>query len=274
MVFGDQHAQGLHLLTPQQREPDQHAACRSSRLLDDADFRPAPPPVRASRSRPTPALRPAGMPTPSSTYLQHQVSFTSSCTTQVCAWAWRGHVGQRLLGDAVGGHLDGRGQVRQSSVRGSTCTRSGSSVGRSAAASWRSAADQPQLVERGRPSRRPGAGSRRWPRGIPRRSSTASSSAAGGSAGCRRRSAPACTFSAGQLRTQAVVQVAAQAPALLLAGGDQPLARALQVGGEPDGVHGHLRLAREVLQQAPVGSGKALSRCSRGEHEPSDLLPW
>jgi hypothetical protein len=52
---------------------------------------------------------------------------------------------------------------------------------------------------------------------------------------------------------QPVVQVASQAPPLLLSGCDQEFAGALQIGGEPDGVHGPLNLAGEVLQQAAVG---------------------
>ena len=84
---------------------------------------------------------------------------------------------------------------------------------------------------------------------------------------------PAWTFKPGQLRAQAVVQVAAQAPALLLPRRDQPLARALQVGGQPDGVHGHLSLAGEVLEQASVGIREAFSGCPRREYEASDLFP-
>jgi hypothetical protein len=49
------------------------------------------------------------------------------------------------------------------------------------------------------------------------------------------------------------VQVVAQAPPLLLAGEDEPLARAAQVVREADRVGGDRDLARDRLQRAPVG---------------------
>ncbi len=57
----------------------------------------------------------------------------------------------------------------------------------------------------------------------------------------------------GQLGAQPVVQVPPQAATFLLAGGDQPLARALQFRGQAHGVNSHARLSRQVAQQTPVG---------------------
>ena len=58
------------------------------------------------------------------------------------------------------------------------------------------------------------------------------------------------------------MQVAAQAAALLLARRDQPLARALQVGGELDRVRRDARLPGEAAEQQPVG-GRELSPSPR-----------
>jgi hypothetical protein len=54
------------------------------------------------------------------------------------------------------------------------------------------------------------------------------------------------------------VQVAPQPASLLLPSADQPLAGALQVGGQADGVGRHPDLAGEVLQQLAVGGGQRL----------------
>ena len=50
----------------------------------------------------------------------------------------------------------------------------------------------------------------------------------------------------------AIVQVAPQAPPLLLTRCDQSFAGVLEVGGERDGVHGYLGLTGQVLQKLPV----------------------
>jgi hypothetical protein len=64
--------------------------------------------------------------------------------------------------------------------------------------------------------------------------------------------AVACGFEleceGGQLRTDAVVQVAPEAPSLLLAAGHQPFAGSLQVSCETHGVGGDPYLAGEVLE--------------------------
>jgi len=60
--------------------------------------------------RPTPALRPAGMPVPSSEISSATSSSTTSCTTQLRAPACRATVRERLLRDSVDGHFDGRGE--------------------------------------------------------------------------------------------------------------------------------------------------------------------
>jgi hypothetical protein len=69
----------------------------------------------------------------------------------------------------------------------------------------------------------------------------------------RRRRAPALDVKTRKLCAQAVVQVAPEAPPLLLTRTYQPLAGVLQIGGEPNGVHGHLSLSGEILKQAAVG---------------------
>jgi hypothetical protein len=63
------------------------------------------------------------------------------------------------------------------------------------------------------------------------------------------------------------VEVAPEASPLLLAGADQPLARLLEVICEPDGVGSYLRLAGEILKQAPVGRGEVLPSGARGENK-------
>src|SRR5215207_3770870 len=72
---------------------------------------------------------------------------------------------------------------------------------------------------------------------------------------------------------QAVVQVAPQAPPLLLPGCDKVFAGASQVGGESHSVNGNLCLAGEVLKQAPVSIGEHFSGCPRTYYETPDLLP-
>ena len=49
------------------------------------------------------------------------------------------------------------------------------------------------------------------------------------------------------------MQVATQAPPLFLAGQHQALARAPQISGQTKSVHSGRRLARQLVQQAPVG---------------------
>ena len=71
---------------------------------------------------------------------------------------------------------------------------------------------------------------------------------------------------AGQLRADAVVQVAAQPAALLLAAGDDPLAAALQVGDQPGGLHertgpaGHLGQRRLLLRAEAAHRGGGCPR--------------
>jgi hypothetical protein len=66
------------------------------------------------------------------------------------------------------------------------------------------------------------------------------------------------------------VQVAAKTAALLLAGRDQPLAGALQVGGEPDRGDGDPGLPGQVGEQPPVGSGERRLTRSHPEHQRTD----
>jgi len=71
----------------------------------------------------------------------------------------------------------------------------------------------------------------------------------------------------GERRGQFVVQVASQPPPLLLPGQHQPLARALQVGHHAHAVHGHARVVRQVVEQAPIGAGEGFARCAWAEQE-------
>lgn len=68
------------------------------------------------------------------------------------------------------------------------------------------------------------------------------------------------------------MQVAAEPPALLLAGGDETLARPLEVGGEPHGIGGHPGLAGEVVEQAPVRGGETFFAGARAEQKLADGL--
>ena len=70
------------------------------------------------------------------------------------------------------------------------------------------------------------------------------------------------------------MQVAPQAPPLLLARVDQPLARTLEVGGEAHGVGGGLGVAGEVVEQAPICRAERLARGAGGEYQlPDGLRP-
>ena len=74
----------------------------------------------------------------------------------------------------------------------------------------------------------------------------------------------------GELRTQAVVQVAPQAAPFLFARVYQPLTRTLQVGGEAHGVSGSLGVAGEVVEQALIFRPERLARGARGEYQLTD----
>jgi len=69
------------------------------------------------------------------------------------------------------------------------------------------------------------------------------------------------------------VQVAPQAPTLLLARGDQLLARALELRRQAHGIGRGSRLAGEVGQQRAIGAREWLVRATLREREPADLLP-
>ena len=73
--------------------------------------------------------------------------------------------------------------------------------------------------------------------------------------------------SAASCGPEPVVEVAAQAAALLLARGDQPLARALEIGGETDGMRRRADLAGEVPQQAPVRRRELLAGAARRDQQ-------
>jgi hypothetical protein len=84
---------------------------------------------------------------------------------------------------------------------------------------------------------------------------------------------------AGELWPEPVVQVAPEAPPLLLASRDQPLARALKVGGEPQGLvgeahrmDGHADLVREVLKELPVRRSERLVSSARPQDQATNRL--
>ena len=101
---------------------------------------------------------------------------------------------------------------------------------------------------------------------------SSSASAASGSLASTRRAASIVEHGAGERRAEPVVQVAAQAAALLLARGDEPLARALDLDGERDGAGGGARAAGEVLEQPPVCGAQRLAVRARAEHQRADAL--
>lgn len=74
-------------------------------------------------------------------------------------------------------------------------------------------------------------------------------------------------------RTEAVVQVAPQATALLLPGGDQALSRALKLRREVYGVGGGSGLPGEIFEQVAVGEGECLSGSAGGQDQLAVRLP-
>jgi len=72
-------------------------------------------------------------------------------------------------------------------------------------------------------------------------------------------------------RAESVVQIAAQPPALLLPGHDQPLPRPPQRPIEQNGVSDNGHLAAEVTQQAALGRREVVAGVPPGDHQPADL---
>ena len=68
------------------------------------------------------------------------------------------------------------------------------------------------------------------------------------------------------------MQIAAQPPALLLASGDEPLARVLHLARERDGARGGARAMREVLEQPAVGLAELLAVGARADQQRPDPL--
>src|SRR6266699_1741947 len=77
---------------------------------------------------------------------------------------------------------------------------------------------------------------------------------------------------AGECRTEFVVQVASQAPTLLLASRDEPFARPLEISGEPNGVCGHPSLISNLLEQPVIGSGERFIRDTWGEQQTTNAF--
>ena len=68
------------------------------------------------------------------------------------------------------------------------------------------------------------------------------------------------------------MQLPAQPPALVLDGGDEPLAAALELGRELVRASGGSRLPYDVGEQPLVGPAQPRPRAALGEQEPADLL--
>ena len=77
---------------------------------------------------------------------------------------------------------------------------------------------------------------------------------------------------AGELGTDAVVQVVPQPAALLLPAGDDPLAAGLQVGGQGRGPDQGGGPAGGVVEGGPLGPPPALAGVPVGDREPADVL--
>ena len=77
----------------------------------------------------------------------------------------------------------------------------------------------------------------------------------------------------GQRRAQAVVQLAAQAPALLLPGGDDRLARVLDLGRHPQRVEHEGELAHQHFGEREVGGPVVLAGRPRADDEPPQRQP-
>ena len=161
-------------------------------------------------------------------------------------------VGERLGGDPVGRHLDGRRELRQCRPRPTSTSRPGSrSV--TLRAWWRSAPTRPSWSRSGG---RRSSTSRRTSASDCCTSTLSWSASSAASSACRRRH-PLHGVEAqrdpGQGGTEAVVQVAPDPPPLLLAHGDETLAGALQVVRQAGGVHRDPDLPAEVVEQPQVG---------------------
>ena len=167
--------------------------------------------------------------------------------------AWRTTLVSASCTIAVGGHLDRRRQRRQLAPGRRRATRE--PVGADALGQPLQRADQAELVQRRRPQPVD------QPADVGDRRAQLAAQLAGQRLGRRRVAGDQAAQHAGlhgqpgQLRAEPVVQVAAQPPPLLLAGGDQPLAGALQVGGEP---------RRRTPRRRPGGRGRRAAAGRRG----------
>ncbi len=83
---------------------------------------------------------------------------------------------------------------------------------------------------------------------------------------------PSLDRQGGELGAEAVMEITAQAPALLFTGGDDPLARALEIGGEAHRMGGDADLARQVFQETPVSGAKCLAGTARSDDQFADRL--
>ena len=83
---------------------------------------------------------------------------------------------------------------------------------------------------------------------------------------------PSLNGQGGELGAEAVMEITAQAPPLLFAGGDEPLARALEIGGEPHRMGGDADLARQVFQETPVSGAECLTGTARSDDQFADRL--
>ena len=252
---------------PRLRRPRRRAAARRVRRAPPSARRAIVqlPPSSAARSRhrvhPTPAPVPAGAPRPLSVTVTSKAPLTATCDD---AAASRRSAARRWSSPRR------RSGTRRPRPRPAAAAASPVRRRRPARRSARAAPRRAVGSRRaGRPRRSPGDAGRRRARRTSAIAALTSSRDLGEQARCARvarRSGSGgveLEHDRGERRPEAVVQVAAQPAALLLARGHEPRPRALEVGGErapPDHDGG---LTGQVVQQSQVG---------RGEHAPGRYL--
>ena len=179
-------------------------------------------------------------------------------------------VGQRLQGDAIGGHLDG-GRQRRHRLR----RRDGDlqfvalDLAGGVVTQGRG---EPELVQRRRPQLVDEAA--QVGHGVLCLAFGFGEQAVGVGGGSRDRAARPVDLHGqrGELRPQPIVEVAAQPAALFLAGGHQLLARAAEIGRELRRVDGRAGLLGDGGQQAAVAGREALVAAAGSNLQAADRL--
>jgi len=182
-----------------------------------------------------------------------------------------GNVGNCFFRDPVDGNLDGSGKHRKIRCSGHPDSQrcvprmfTSASVDVTArlvsCCPFSERADQPQLIKRRRAQSVDQATDVRYggSQFSPQLGSLLLSSARVSGDRCAER--PGLDSQSGELGAEAIVEITAQSSPLLLPSGDNPLARALEISGEPHRVRGNADLACQVLQQLPVSRAENLSR--------------